>query len=50
VNIDLSTDDLSLLETLLAKEEGDIRIEILHSRNVDYEQYLKQRKEHLKNS
>jgi hypothetical protein len=49
VKIELSQDELSSLETLLAKEEGDIRVEIIRSRNFEYEQMLKERKELIHN-
>ena len=44
VNIELSKDDLSLLEILLSKEINETRVEIHHSRrDVEIKAYLKRR-------
>jgi len=43
VNVNLNKDDAALLEMLLAKEEGDTRVEIHHCRDHEYKEYLKKR-------
>ena len=43
VNVNLNKDDAALLEMLLAKEEGDTRVEIHHCRDHEYKEYLKRR-------
>ncbi len=49
MNMDFSQDELYLLEALLAKEDGSLGVEVLHSRNFEYEQYLKNRQELVRN-
>lgn len=41
--VNLTKDDLALLEVLLAKEESDIRVEIHHCRDHEYKDFLKKR-------
>jgi hypothetical protein len=43
MNIELSKDDLALIEMLLAQEESEINIEIHHCRNISYKEYLHER-------
>ena len=41
--VNLTKDDLALMEVLLAKEESDTRVEIHHCRDHEYKEYLKRR-------
>jgi len=47
MELELSEDDLKLLEVLLSKEEGQNRIEIHHCRYHEYRQYLKEREKQI---
>ena len=47
VNVNLNKDDAALLEMLLAKEEGDTRVEIHHCRDHEYKEYLKRRESQI---
>jgi hypothetical protein len=47
MDLELSEDDLKLLEMLLSKEEGQNRIEIHHCRNYEYKHYLKEREKQI---
>jgi hypothetical protein len=43
MKVDLSAEDLNLIDLLLAQEFGETKLEIHHSRNVNYKEYLKAR-------
>ena len=48
INLDVSKEELSLIEMLLAKEEAQTRIEIHHARrSFDYRDYLKTREKEI---
>ena len=47
MNLELSAEDLKLLEMLLSEEEGQNLVEIHHCRNFDYKHYLKERGKHI---
>ena len=46
MNLELSQEDLELMDFLLSKEESEIRVAIHHCRNQDFKEYLKQHCEH----
>lgn len=41
MNLELSQQDLELIDFLLSKEENETRIAIHHCRNYDFKEYLK---------
>lgn len=43
MTVNLTKEDLALMEMLLTKEEGDTRVEIHHCRDHEYKEYLKKR-------
>ena len=43
MTLNLGKDELTLMQMLLSKEEGDTRVEIHHCRDHEYKDYLKQR-------
>ena len=43
MNIDLSKDDLMLIDMMLSQELSETNIEIHHCRNVGYKEYLRDR-------
>lgn len=48
INLDVSKEELSLIEMLLTKEEAQTRIEIHHARrSFDYRDYLKTREKEI---
>lgn len=47
MTVDLSKEDLVFMEMLLAKEEGDTRVEVHHCRDHEYKDYLKARERHV---
>jgi len=48
INLDVSKEELSLIEMLLAREEAQTRIEIHHARrSFDYRDYLKTREKEI---
>ena len=47
MNLELSQEDLKLLEFLLSKEESEIHVAIHHCRNNDFKEYLKHHFEHI---
>jgi hypothetical protein len=47
MNVDLSKEDLMLIEMLLSKEEGMTRVEIHHCFSHDYKNFLKEREKHI---
>jgi hypothetical protein len=47
MNVELSKDDLMLLEMLLSREEGMARVEIHHCRFHEYKNFLKEREKHI---
>ncbi len=50
INLDVSKEELSLIEMLLVKEEAQTRIEIHHARRpFDYRDYLKTREKEIHN-
>jgi hypothetical protein len=49
MNIELSKEDLLLLDMLLSKELEETKTEIHHSSSVEYKDYLKNRELRLKN-
>jgi len=49
MNVELSKEDLILLDMLLSKEEGKTRVEIHHCSNHDYKNFLKEREKQISN-
>ena len=47
MNLELSHEDLKLLEFLLTKEESELRVAIHHCRNNDFKEYLKHHLAHI---
>jgi hypothetical protein len=47
MNVELSKEDLELMNMLLAKEEVETRVEIHHCRNREYKDFLKEREKHV---
>ncbi|NWG04280.1 MAG: hypothetical protein HXY44_15615 [Syntrophaceae bacterium] len=47
MNIELSKEDLMLINMLLSKEEGMTRVEIHHCFSRDYKNFLKEREKHI---
>lgn len=48
INLDVSKEELALIEMLLVREEAQTRIEIHHARrSFDYREYLKTREKEL---
>ena len=47
MNLELSQEDLELLEFLLTKEEKEISVEIHHCRNSNFKDYLRHSSEHI---
>jgi len=47
MNIELSKEDLMLIDMLLSKEEGMTRVEIHHCFSHDYKKFLKERERHI---
>jgi hypothetical protein len=47
MNIELSKEDLMLIDMLLSKEEGMTRVEIHHCKFHDYKNMLKEREKHI---
>ena len=48
MHLDVSKEELSLIEMLLAREEAQTRIEIHHARrSFDYREYLKTREKEI---
>ena len=48
MNVELSHEDLMLMELILSKEESEAHVEIHHTRNLDYKEYLKKQQEHVR--
>jgi hypothetical protein len=46
--IELTEDEFELLVTLLKKETEETRVELHHTKNMDYRQYLREREDLLK--
>jgi hypothetical protein len=47
MNVELTKDDLILLDMLLSKEEGQTRVEIHHCHYHEYKDFLKEREKHI---
>lgn len=47
MTIDVSKEDLSLLQMLLGKAEVETRVEIHHAKIFDYKDFLKKRENHI---
>jgi hypothetical protein len=47
MNIDVSKDDLQLIDMLLSKAEGVTAVEIHHCRFSEYKDFLKQREKQI---
>jgi hypothetical protein len=47
MNIELSKEDLLLMDMLLSKAEGSTRIEIHHCKHREYRNFLEQREQHI---
>jgi hypothetical protein len=47
MNVELSKEDLKLIDMLLSKEEGMTRVEIHHCFSHDYKNFLKEREKHI---
>jgi hypothetical protein len=47
MNIDVSKDDLQLIDMLLSKAEGATAVEIHHCRFHEYKDFLKQREKQI---
>ena len=47
MNVELSKEDLQLLDMLLAKEEVQTRVEIHHCKYHEYKDFLKKREKHV---
>jgi hypothetical protein len=47
MKVELSKEDLMLIDMLLSKEEGMTRIEIHHCFSHDYKNFLKEREKHI---
>lgn len=47
MNIDLSKEDLQLMDMLLSKAEGATAVEIHHCKFSEYKNFLKQREKHI---
>ncbi len=49
MNVELSKDDLMLMDMLLSKAESTTLIEIHHCFDYHYKNYLKEREKHIEN-
>jgi hypothetical protein len=47
MNVELSKEDLLLIDMLLAKAEGVTRVEIHHCKHHEYKDFLKKREKHV---
>jgi hypothetical protein len=47
MNVELSKEDLMLIDMLLSKEESMTRVEIHHCFSHDYKNFLKEREKHI---
>ena len=47
MNVELSKEDLQLIDMLLAKEEVETRVEIHHCKHHEYKDFLKKREKHV---
>jgi hypothetical protein len=47
MNVELSKEDLLLIDMLLSKAEGVTRIEIHHCNHREYKAFLKEREQHV---
>ena len=47
MNIDVSKDDLHLIDMLLSQAEGVTAVEIHHCKYNDYKDFLRQREKHI---
>jgi hypothetical protein len=47
MNIDVSKEDLQLIDMLLSKAEGVTAVEIHHCKFSEYKDFLKQREKHI---
>ena len=47
MNVELDPKDIVLLNMMLAKEIGDVRVEIRHSDNLEYKNCLKEREKQI---
>jgi hypothetical protein len=47
MNVELSKEDLSLMDMLLSKEEVETRVEIHHCKHHEYKDFLKSREKHV---
>jgi hypothetical protein len=47
MNVDLSKEDLTLIDMLLSKAEGATAVEIHHCKFNEYKDFLKQREKHI---
>lgn len=47
MSIDLSKEDLILIDMLLSKAEGGTRIEIHHCKHREYRDFLEKREQHI---
>lgn len=49
MKVELSQKELVLLNILLSKEAADLKVEIHHTRNQDYREFLKERERQIIN-
>lgn len=49
MNLELSKDELVILEELLTKEAKELPIEIHHTRTNDFKDYLKEKQSRIEN-
>jgi hypothetical protein len=47
MSVELSKEDLMLIDMLLTKAEGVTRVEIHHCKHRDYKQFLEERERHI---
>ena len=47
MNVDLSKEDLLLIDMLLSKAEGSTAVELHHCKFNEYKEFLKQRGKHI---
>jgi len=48
MNIELSKEDLMLIDMLLTKAEGVTRVEIHHCKQREYKDFLEKREQHIR--
>lgn len=49
MKVELSQKELALLNILLGKEAAELKVEIHHTRNQDYREFLKEREQQIIN-